>query len=133
MADRRARSDRTHFKLVGMVTRTARLFDTLRQVAEDFEAMLTGGHRNSLGKTVEVVDIVLADRTRLADLYDCYFSDDAVVRLRVSSAMKRVAAERPRWIIDLMDRLQSDVADARLTLGRACRPEFGRVTTGLPR
>lgn len=79
-------------------------------MSEQFEAMLTGGHPNSLGRTVEVVDIVLADRARLADLYACYFSDDDVVRLRVSSAMKRVTIAHADWTIDLMDGLQSEVA-----------------------
>lgn len=75
-----------------------------------FETMLTGGHPNSLGRTLEVVDSVLADRARMADLYQCYFSDDEVVRLRVSNAMKRVTIEHPDWTMDYMDGLQSDVA-----------------------
>lgn len=79
-------------------------------MTSDFEKMLSGGHPNSLGRTVEVVDIVLGDRSRLADLYDCYFSADEVVRLRVSSAMKRVTIEQPDWVLELMDGLQSDVA-----------------------
>jgi hypothetical protein len=79
-------------------------------MAEQFEAMLTGGHPNSLGRTVEVVDAVLADQTRIAELYSCYFSEDEVVRLRVSSAMKRVTTEQPEWTMELMDELQSDVA-----------------------
>jgi hypothetical protein len=64
---------------------------------ETFEAMLAGGHPNSLGRTVEVVDLVLADRDRLAELFQCYFSADEVVRLRVSSAMKRVTIAHPEW------------------------------------
>lgn len=72
--------------------------------------MLTGGHPNSLGRTVEVVDAVLADRTRLEDLYRCYFSADEVVRLRVSSAMKRVTIAHPEWTMDLIDGLQSEIA-----------------------
>ena len=79
-------------------------------MAEDFETMLTGGHPNSLGRTLEVVDIVLADRSRQNDLYQCYFSKDEVVRLRVSSAMKRVTIEHPDWTMDFMDGLQSDIA-----------------------
>lgn len=77
---------------------------------EDFETVMSGGHPNSLGRTLEVVDAVLADRSRLDDLYRCYFSGDDVVRLRVSSAMKRVTSERPEWAMDYMDGLQSDVA-----------------------
>jgi hypothetical protein len=77
---------------------------------ESFEAMLSGGHPNSLGRTEEVVDLVLAERWRLSDLYSCYFSADEVVRLRASSAMKRVTIAHPDWTMDYMDRLQSDVA-----------------------
>lgn len=77
---------------------------------ESFESMLTGGHPNSLGRTEEVVDLVLAERQRLNDLYSCYFSTDEVVRLRVSSAMKRVTIAHPDWVMDFMDKLQDDVA-----------------------
>jgi len=76
----------------------------------EFESMLTGGHPNSLGRTVEVVDSVLADGSRLDELYQCYFSDDEVVRLRVSSAMKRITIERPDWVMEYLDRLQTEIA-----------------------
>lgn len=36
---------------------------------DSFESMLSGGHPNSLGRTVEVVDMVLADRERLGELF----------------------------------------------------------------
>ena len=72
--------------------------------------MLTGGHPNSLGRMEDVVDLVLADQQRLSELYSCYFSADAVVRLRVSSAMKRITIAHPDWTMDFMDRLQDDVA-----------------------
>jgi hypothetical protein len=79
-------------------------------MSENFETMLTGGHPNSLGRTVEVVELVLADRKKLTDLYQCYFSEDEVVRLRVSSAMKRVTTAHPEWTMDYMDGLQSEIA-----------------------
>lgn len=72
--------------------------------------MLSGGHPNSLGRTLDVVDAVLSDRSRLNDLYRCYFSDDEVVRLRVSSAFKRVTIEHPDWTMGFIDGLQSEVA-----------------------
>ena len=56
--------------------------------SEDFEEMLSGGHPNSLGRTLELVDIILADASELPRLLDCYRSSDAVVRLRTSSALK---------------------------------------------
>jgi hypothetical protein len=77
---------------------------------KDFEEAFSGGHPNSLGRTLEVVEAVLADRSRLNDLYQCYFSTDEVVRLRVSNAMKRVTIEHPDWTMDFVDGLQSDVA-----------------------
>ncbi len=73
--------------------------------AEPFEKMLTGGHHNSLGRTIEVVDTVLADSSRLEELYNCYFSDDEVVRLRTSNALKRVSLQKPDWLVSYLDRL----------------------------
>lgn len=53
---------------------------------------------------------MLADRSLLDELYQCYFSSDEVVRLRVASAMKRVTIARPDWAMDYIEGLQSDVA-----------------------
>lgn len=78
--------------------------------APTFEAMLTGGHPNSLGRTVEVVDLVLADHSRLAELYDCYSSDDEVVRLRVSSSIKRVCLAEPDLLVPYLDRLLDEIS-----------------------
>lgn len=75
-----------------------------------FETMLTGGHPNSLGNTIAVVEEVLADKRKLQLVYDCYQSPDAVVRLRVSSCMKRVCKERPEWVAEYLDGLIHDIA-----------------------
>lgn len=72
--------------------------------------MLAGGHPNSLGRTEEIVEIVLGEPERMAELYDCYFSDDEVVRLRTSSACKRVFKARPDWFAEYADRLLSEIA-----------------------
>lgn len=71
--------------------------------------MLAGGHPNSLGRTLEVVEAVLADRSRLQELFECYRSKDPVVRLRTSNALKRVDAERHDWLIPLIDSLIDEV------------------------
>lgn len=78
--------------------------------SESFVEMLTGGHPNSLGRTIEVVDVVLSDPGRLPDLYNCYFSADEVVRLRTSSALKRISREHPEWLIPYIDRFLSEIA-----------------------
>jgi hypothetical protein len=90
---------------------------------ESFESMLTGGHPNSLGRTVEVVDLVIANQAKLRELVDCYNSDDEVVRLRVSSAIKRVEVERHEWLLPYLDELINDVgqldqASAQWTLAQ---------------
>jgi HEAT repeat protein len=72
--------------------------------------MLTGGNPNSLGNTLQVVKTVLADKRRLNELYQCYFSEDEVVRLRVSNAMKRIFKEQPEWIAEHLDGLTTDIA-----------------------
>lgn len=76
----------------------------------DFEAQLTGGHPNSLGNTEQVVRAVLQDHGKFVALYDCYQSSDEMVRLRVSSAMKRLCKTKPDWILEYIDRLQEEVA-----------------------
>jgi len=79
------------------------------QHLERFDVMLTGGHPNSLGRTVEVVDTVLADKSRLAELFECYRSADPVVRLRTSNALKRVQALRHGWLVPYLDRLIDEI------------------------
>lgn len=75
-----------------------------------FREMLTGGHPNSLGRTVEVVDLVLADRSLLKELIDCYSSKDELVRLRTSNALKRICREQPEWLLPYIDHLLNDVS-----------------------
>lgn len=77
---------------------------------EPFELMLTGGHPNSLGRTVEVVGHVLAHPDELEQLYQCYFSEDAIVRLRTSSAIKRIWRQQPEWLVPYLDRIISDIS-----------------------
>lgn len=71
--------------------------------------MLAGGHPNSLGRTEEVVDIVLADQSRLLDLFATMASSDEVVRLRAGDALEKVCRERPAWFLEHVDRLLGDL------------------------
>lgn len=77
---------------------------------QSFEKMLTGGHSNSLGRTIEVVNLVLEDPVKLSDLYNCYFSNDEVVRLRTSNAIKRISREKIEWIVPYIDGLISEIS-----------------------
>ncbi|QBK30385.1 hypothetical protein [Roseitalea porphyridii] len=77
---------------------------------EPFRMMLAGGHPNSLGRTLEVVEIVLDDPGRMDELFDCYFSEDAIVRLRTSNACRRVFKARPDWFPAWADRFITEVS-----------------------
>jgi len=75
------------------------------------EQRLQGGHPNSLGNTVEVVEEILATPSPLLeDFFHLYFSDDEVVRLRVSNGMKRIAAANKPLLLPYLDRLLTDIA-----------------------
>lgn len=78
-------------------------------MSDSFEVMLSGAHPNSLGRTLEVVECVLAWPDRIEELFACYSSQDEVVRLRVSSALRRVQAERPDLLVPLIDRLIDEI------------------------
>ena len=94
--------------------------------------MLSGGHPNSLGRTVEVVDLVLAEPARFEELFGCYGSDDPLVRLRTSNAMKRVEADRRELLVPYIDRFIAEVGaldqpSAQWTLAQL----FQRLRTGM--
>ncbi len=76
----------------------------------DFEKRLTGGHPNSLGNTIEVVEDVLANHELFVELFNCYFSDDEVVRLRVSNAMKRICKTEKVLLLPFVDRFLDEIS-----------------------
>lgn len=79
------------------------------RVSELFLHMLQGGHPNSLGRTEEVVRAVLADQSRLEELFDTISSEDAVVRLRAGDALEKVCREQPGWFLPHLDHVLGDL------------------------
>jgi len=75
-----------------------------------FEDQLKGGHPNSLGNTIAVVEEVLKDNARFAALFACYFSNDAVVRLRTSNAMKRIGKAKKLILVPYINRFLTEIA-----------------------
>lgn len=71
--------------------------------------MLTGGHHNSLGRTAEVVDAVVADGSRLDELFACLDVADELVRLRAGDALEKVCRERPEWFVPRVDQVLDDM------------------------
>lgn len=78
---------------------------------EPFTRMLTGGHRNSLGRTQEVVEITLADGDRLDELFAALADPDELVRMRAGDALEKVCRERPDWLAPRVERLLGEVAE----------------------
>ena len=78
---------------------------------ENIETLLTGGHPNSLGNTVAVVEIVLRDPGKFEELFQCYYSEDEVVRMRVSNAMKRIAKEKQQLVVPYLDRFLNEISN----------------------
>jgi hypothetical protein len=78
---------------------------------ERFTDMLEGGHRNSLGRTEEVVGIVLADQTRLNELFACLAVPNELVRMRAGDALEKVCREHPEWFPPYVERLLGDVGN----------------------
>jgi hypothetical protein len=77
---------------------------------ETYEAMLTGGHPNSLGRTIEVVNDVLEHPEKLPELFACYNSADEVVRLRTSNAIKRISKEHPEWLVPHINQMLTEIS-----------------------
>ncbi len=91
--------------------------------SDNFEIRLKGGHPNSLGNTVEVVEQVLANPEFFEELFNCYQSEDELVRLRTSNGVKRVALANKLLVAPYLDRLlneisQIDQASAQWTLSQ---------------
>ena len=76
----------------------------------NFEERLKGGHPNSLGNTVEIVEEVLKNPPLFDEFFNCYFSDDEVVRLRVSNGMKRICKAEKPLLLPYIDRFINDIS-----------------------
>lgn len=75
------------------------------------EVLAEGKIPNSLGRAEEVVQIVLQNKHRLEELYQCLFEDDALLRLRAIDAIEKVCREHPDWLESYVDRFFQDFTD----------------------
>jgi|SRR5580693_7316165 hypothetical protein len=60
--------------------------------------LLSGGDRRSLGRSSEAEKIVLRQPQRFAELIQCMWSDNPVVRMRAADAAEKVTVERPELL-----------------------------------
>lgn len=80
-------------------------------MTETFADMLAeGGKKNSLGRVNEVIEIVLADKSRLEELYQTIFDDDSWVRMRAIDAFEKICRVHPEWITPYIDKIQQELS-----------------------
>lgn len=71
------------------------------------EILAVGGKSNSLGRTNEVIELVLADNSKLEDLYSCVFNEDAWIRMRAIDAIEKIGRQHPEWLASYIDKFQT--------------------------
>jgi hypothetical protein len=74
------------------------------------EILMVGGKSNSLGRVDEVIQLVLHDKSRLNELYNCLFEEDAWLRMRAADALEKVCRENPNWLLPFIDKFQNELA-----------------------
>jgi hypothetical protein len=60
-----------------------------------FIRTLAGGDRRSIGKSNQVAARILHQPSRCAELIECLWSDDPVVRMRAADAAEKISVRRP--------------------------------------
>lgn len=77
---------------------------------ESFLEMLAiGGKSNSLGRTSEVIEAVIKDRSRIEELYACTLNKDPWVRMRAIDAIEKISRQHPDWILPFVERFSADL------------------------
>jgi len=76
------------------------------------EMLMHGGHANSLGRVNEVIEIVLSEKSRLDELYNCLFHEDAWVRMRAADALEKICRKQPDWLLPYIDRFQDELSSS---------------------
>jgi HEAT repeat protein len=61
-------------------------------------AMLSGGDRRSIGKSNLIAKLVLSDPKRFAELLECLWDDDPLIRMRAADAAEKVTVTRPKLL-----------------------------------
>lgn len=76
---------------------------------EPFLEMLRG-NTNTLGRAVEVVDLIIEEPSRMQEVYDLFFQDDEWVKLRAGNVFKRLWRSRPELVAPFIDGWVDDVS-----------------------
>jgi HEAT repeat protein len=73
------------------------------------DVLAVGGHRNSLGRSGELVELLGNNPARVKELFACLSDDDAWVRMRAVDAFEKVVAARPKVGLPFVDRILGEL------------------------
>jgi hypothetical protein len=60
--------------------------------------MLKGGDRRSIGKSNQIAKLVLSNPERFAELLECFWDENPIVRMRAADAAEKVTVARPKLL-----------------------------------
>ena len=60
--------------------------------------MLRGGDRRSIGKSNQIAKLTLSEPKRFAELLECLWNEDPVVRMRAADAAEKVSVTQPELL-----------------------------------
>jgi len=66
--------------------------------SQPIAALLKGGDRRSIGRSNAVVKLVLRAPKRFAELMQCLWSNDPIVRMRAADAAEKISALQPELL-----------------------------------
>lgn len=66
--------------------------------SEPISVVLRGGDRRSIGRSNEVVKLVLRTPGRFAELMDCLWGEDPIIRMRAADVAEKVSAFKPELL-----------------------------------
>ncbi len=74
------------------------------------EEALCGGDPRFLGRSEEIVQLVLTKPHRMKELFECLLGNDEIVRMRAADALEKVCRGRPDLVAPFTDRLLVEVS-----------------------
>jgi HEAT repeat protein len=75
--------------------------------------MLRGGDRRSIGKANLLAKLVLSDPRQFAELIECLWNQDALVRMRAADTAEKVSITRPELLIPHKQELLGLLAETK--------------------
>lgn len=80
--------------------------------SQPIPVLLSGGDRRSIGRSNYVVKLVLGVPRRFAELVECLWSDDRIVRMRAADAAEKVSVVQPELLKPYKTELLGLLAEA---------------------